>query len=110
MSRFAWPLYKCAALLRAVYDPSVTKRDSLELYVNRREFLPGSRFLSSRYMILAVESDMKTHFFISFITINTCTYSYRKGKPGYQNRFKVFPLTARCHSACIRLKGQFHHG
>ena len=39
-------------------------KDPLELFVKRREFLPGSGFLSRRDMTLAVESDVKPHSFI----------------------------------------------
>ena len=34
-------------------------KDPLELFMKRREFLPGSGFLSRRDMTLAVESDVK---------------------------------------------------
>ena len=39
-------------------------KDPLELLVKRREFLPGSRFLSRRAMTLVVVSDVKTHSFL----------------------------------------------
>ena len=36
-------------------------KDPFELFAKRREFLPGSGFLSRRDMNLAVESDVKPH-------------------------------------------------
>ena len=39
-------------------------KDSLELIIKRREFLPGSGFLSHRDMTLTVESDIKSYAFL----------------------------------------------
>ena len=39
-------------------------KDPLKLFVKRREFLPGFRFLSCRDMTLAVESKVKPHSFL----------------------------------------------
>ena len=44
-SWLTWLLYKCVALWRAVYGPSATERPPKELFVKRREFLPGFGFL-----------------------------------------------------------------
>ena len=45
-------------------------KDPLELFVKRREFRPGSGFLSRRDMTKAVESDVKTNTFLpSFATV-----------------------------------------
>ena len=41
-------------------------KDPLKLFVKRREFLPGFRFLSCRDMTLAVESKVKPHYIPSF--------------------------------------------
>ena len=39
-------------------------KDPMELFVKRREFLPGSGFLSCCDMTLAVESDVKPNSFL----------------------------------------------
>ena len=48
LSGLAWALYKCAVLLGALYMVILQLKDPLELFVKRREFLPGSGFLSRR--------------------------------------------------------------
>ena len=52
MSGLAWLLYKREALWKYVYGCSAI------LFIKGKEFLPGSRFLSSRDMTSAVESDV----------------------------------------------------
>ena len=39
------------------------------LFIKRREFLPGSRFISRRDMTLAVESEVKTQPFLPFTIV-----------------------------------------
>ena len=39
-------------------------KDPLELFMKRRKFLPGSRFLSRRDMTVAVERDINPHSFL----------------------------------------------
>ena len=41
-SGFTWSLYKCVVLLRALYMVLLQLKDPLEVFVKRREFLPGS--------------------------------------------------------------------
>ena len=55
-------------------------KDPLELFVKRREFLPGSRFLSCRNMTQADESDVKPKTFLPLngpvavnVNVVTCT-------------------------------------
>ena len=56
-----------AALWKAVYGPLCLLQQinvlllSATLFVKRKEFLPGSGFLSSRNITSAVESDVNTH-------------------------------------------------
>ena len=40
-------------------------KDPLELFVKRRDFPPGSWFVSRHAMTYAVESDVKPHSFLS---------------------------------------------
>ena len=41
-------------------------KDPLDLFMKSGKFLPGSRFISHLYMILAVEKQRKTPFLPSF--------------------------------------------
>ena len=67
MSGFARSLYKCAVLWRAIYGPSATKRPFGNISEEKGISSPGSGFLSRCNMILAVESDVKTHSFLLLI-------------------------------------------
>ena len=52
-NKLAWLLNKCMALWRAVYSIELLQlKDALELFVKRREFLPGSMFLYRQDMTL----------------------------------------------------------
>ena len=46
-------------------------KDPLELFVKRREFLRGSRFLSRRDMTKAVDSDVKPNSFLPSLHVGT---------------------------------------
>ena len=61
ISGLAWSIIKCAVLQKAVYGAFATERP-LELFVMRREFIPGSECLSHWNMIFAVERDVKKQF------------------------------------------------
>ena len=60
-------------------------KDTLELFVKRREFLTGSGFLSRHDMTLVVESDVKLH---SFLPSFSLLLSIRISTP----RFQIFPF------------------
>ena len=51
-------------------------KDPLELSIKRREFLPGSVFLSHRDITLAVESNVKTNTFPLSVTSHYEIFSY----------------------------------
>ena len=51
-------------------------KDHLELFVKRREFFPGSRFLSRRDMTLAVKSDVKPNSFLRSFRIFWTNYEH----------------------------------
>ena len=64
----AWPgriinVRRCGEL----YMVFLELKDPLELFVDRREFLPSSGFLSRRDMTFAVESDVKPQILSSFL-------------------------------------------
>ena len=50
------------------------QKDPLELFVKRREFLPGSGFLSRRDMIYAVKSDVKPNSFLPSTVVKHLWY------------------------------------
>ena len=52
-------------------------KNPVELFVLRREFLPGSAFLSRRDMTSAVESDVKPYSFL-LQNLATITRDYRR--------------------------------
>ena len=57
----------------------VLLKDLSELFVKRREFLSGYRFLSRQNKTQAVESDVKTHSFLplapmAFLSVSADTF------------------------------------
>ena len=53
-----------------LYMVLMQMKDPLEVFVNRREFLPSSRFfISSQYDLEAVESNVKKHYFLPFFLL-----------------------------------------
>ena len=54
-------------------------KDPLELFVKRKEFLPGSGFISHRDVTLAIESDLKTKHFLPSLLSIVCVVSGSEG-------------------------------
>ena len=69
MSGLAWSLCKCA-VCGGLSMVLLQLKDPLELFVKRREFLPGSGFLS------AVESDVKPHSFLPSFMMSVVHAAY----------------------------------
>ena len=74
-SGLAWSLYRCAALWRAVYCSSATKRPLGTTCIREEKGVPvASGFLSHRGLNLAVESDIKTNPFLPFAPVHYTTF------------------------------------
>ena len=71
LTKAGWPgryinVWHCGGLSMVLLQ----LKDPLELFIKRKEFLPGSRFLSRRDMTQAVESDVKLQSILpSFLRI-----------------------------------------